>query len=1083
MSNFRIISAGAGSGKTYRLTEEMVALMQSGIVRARGIVATTYTKKAAAELQERVTVRLLEEGMTSKANELTNALIGTVHGLGVKLLQRFAFEAGVSPQVDIIAEENQQIFFNQALATVLTEERVYTMDKYSTRLGYNKGQYPKDWRRNVKDLTDIARANNFDTEVLEKSKIQSYETLAAHLGTPLKQSADAINQQLLEELSQCIDLLEKNEDSTKGTQKVINNLKSIKNGLIIKNELEWHQWIKIIKECRKVGAKSRDDVVSLIEFAGKQERHPEFLADIKGFIDNIFEIGIDALEEYEAFKKKRGLIDYTDMEVQVNRLLDNEFVQNVLKEELDLLMVDEFQDTNPIQLEIFYKLSRHAKHSIWVGDPKQSIYGFRGAEPRLMLAIIEATGGLKSENIQENSWRSREDIVYATNALFSKAFPTMAAQKFKKILSDGRTEEIDQVALIPKRIAQNDALEHSIALKHWHFVPDEKGRAPGKPWMENCIASRIKSLLEQGIYVVPKGKRIARVAKAGDVAILCRSNKECLTMAEALHRQGLQAAIARKGLLQTAEARLILACLKYNLNKRDSLSVAEILYLADKRAIEDIIDDRLEFVINPDNERNYDWGIANLYIEKINDLRPKLAEYSSAEILDIILDELELRRIIAAWGNKNQRFDNVDMLRKFALQYEEACDRLQTASSLGGYLLWLNELENKTEDEQGSGKGEDAVNVLTYHKSKGLEWPIVICHSLESKLKDIVWGMNIEKEKEEVDLNNILGNRWLRFWVNPYADQLRGTNLNDNINQSPFKTAATTQALEEEARVLYVGITRARDYLIFPTRAKTTSWLNRVWNNGDENVPTLDPTNQFSPWTWKDKSLPINTETIFNPRNFPISDIPLFDIPFFASRQGTIEHQSYYIDTRNELCEDLACYKAASKHNYSTPLLLEEEAEERTVSKAFISLLNGDNLDLSQESRLQLSTNIIERYDIKNMVKVNDLSKQSHQFHQHLERQFRTQKLLKNYPIRLKKGGRFFQTNLDIILFDEEQIRVILHHNFSGFDKHLNKEIKRLNGWFYWVQTTLEAIFPNKIIGFYIHFVLKSIIVEIRKTK
>ena len=117
--NIKIISAGAGSGKTYRLTQEMVRLMREG-VRAGGIIATTFTKKAAAELQERVRVKLLSEGLTEQAEDLTNALVGTVHSLGVKLLQRFAYEAGISPEVAIIAEEDQQILFNQSLATVLT---------------------------------------------------------------------------------------------------------------------------------------------------------------------------------------------------------------------------------------------------------------------------------------------------------------------------------------------------------------------------------------------------------------------------------------------------------------------------------------------------------------------------------------------------------------------------------------------------------------------------------------------------------------------------------------------------------------------------------------------------------------------------------------------------------------------------------------------------------------------------------------------------------------------------------------------------------------------------------------------------
>ena len=143
--NLKIISAGAGSGKTYRLTQEMVALLRGGL-RASGIIATTFTNKAAAELQERVRVKLLEEGLSEAANDLTNALIGTVHSLGVKLLRRFAFEAGVSPEVDIIADEDQQLLFNRSLATILHPDRVVQMERWCDRLGLHQNDR-YDWRQ------------------------------------------------------------------------------------------------------------------------------------------------------------------------------------------------------------------------------------------------------------------------------------------------------------------------------------------------------------------------------------------------------------------------------------------------------------------------------------------------------------------------------------------------------------------------------------------------------------------------------------------------------------------------------------------------------------------------------------------------------------------------------------------------------------------------------------------------------------------------------------------------------------------------------------------------------------------------
>ena len=431
----KIISAGAGSGKTYRLTQEMVALLQSKEVRPNGIIATTFTNKAAAELQERVRIKLLEEGLTEAADELANALIGTVHGLGVKLLKRFAFEAGVSPEVAIMADEDQQLMFNQSLSTVLTNKRIIHMEQLADRLGLNKNER-YDWRLEVKSLTDVARANDFSIKILEESKEKSFASFQQFMGPLSTKSNEWFNDKLLKLLEETIIALDANEDETKKTQTAVSYLRMQKNELKLRKELNWHQWVKISKV--GVGAKSKDDVEDLIVFAMSHDEHPQFHADIEAFINGIFEVAIEALQEYEQYKKSRGLIDYIDMELQVKRLLDHPDVQQVLEEELDLLMVDEFQDTSPIQLEIFYKLSRFAKYSVWVGDPKQSIYGFRGADPKLMQAIIEKQGGVKPEDIQEFSWRSREDVVFATNVIFTKAFSDL--KKEQVVLKPKRTK-------------------------------------------------------------------------------------------------------------------------------------------------------------------------------------------------------------------------------------------------------------------------------------------------------------------------------------------------------------------------------------------------------------------------------------------------------------------------------------------------------------------------------------------------------------------------------------------------------------------------------------------------------------------
>jgi len=1061
--NIKIISAGAGSGKTYRLTEEMVKLLQEG-VRANGIIATTFTNKAAAELQERVRIRLLEEGLPEAANDLTNALIGTVHGLGVKLLKRFAFEAGVSPEVAIIADEDQQILFNKSLATVLTQKRIEDMEYLSERIGLNSNDR-YDWRKEVKNLTDVARGNNFSTEVLEKSKVLSFESFSPFLSKKTTSTADELNQKLEELLDQTISELEGNADSTKTTLKVVNNLKGIRNNLRLKGALNWHEWVKISKS--KAGAKSREAVEELIEFAKAHDAHPEFHKDIQNYLYYIFEIVIAAIEEYDTYKKQRGLIDYIDMEMLVRKLLENDEVVKVLAEEIDLLMVDEFQDTNPIQLEIFLKLSKIVKHSIWVGDPKQSIYGFRGADPKLMQEIIRQTGGIKAEDIQKYSWRSREDIVNLTNALFTKAFHMLPKE---------------QVALEAKRNKKAEPLQLSDAIQHWHFEFEEEGRLPGKPWMENCMASCIKRLLlDRDIQFLPKGETATRRVRAGDIAVLCRSNAACISIAESLHGAGLKAAIARVGLLNTAEAKLVLACLKFILHRSDSLSIAEILHLTNEMNTEEIIEDRLEYLEQPENQNSWNerWAEDNTCIKRLHELREQVADLSGAEILDLVLEELDLKRVIASWGKTEQRMANVDMLRHYALHYEEASNRLHVAASLGGFLLWLSDQAGNEKDAQGSGAGPDAVNVLTYHKSKGLEWPVVICHSLEGKPRESVFGMRIISESDEVDLENLLGNRWIRYWVNPYGVQGKNTLLDERIKASKTFAETKKSALEEDARLLYVGITRARDYLVFPTRKAETNWLNRVWHEGHGDYPTLQEDEAHTPWEWKDLPLAKNTDKEFFPRLFATADKAPEKIRYLAERNGMKEQVSYLIDPAKEPLPKGVKVKVGKSISCSAGLDGIEELNRYQLGKMMSAFIVGDNPTYDETLRNNMAQGHLDRYELSEELEATELLKNSSSFYHQLDDQFAYKKMLKRYPLKLDYEFRRFEGRADFLLETDNGLVLIINDDAMGEAKKLRKRAEQLGMQLYYSKLAVAKSFGQPVVKGFVYFVLDGQLVEI----
>ena len=1082
MANIKIISAGAGSGKTFRLTKEMVDSLKSGEVRAGGIIATTFTKKAAAELQERVRVKLLEEGLTEAADELTHALIGTVHGLGVKLLKRFAYEAGVSPAVSIIAEEDRVVLFNESLSTVLTSEVIAEMADLTERLGFEKSAYKQtDWRKQLQLLTDMARVNGFDRAVLEESRRRSIESFAEHLGEPSARSAEQWNDDLRAHLQRTRAALAGNAaDGTKVTEKALKTVEDALRQLKVRGHLLWYEWAKLSK--LKTGKKSAELIVELKEFLEAHTGSTLFRRDIERYTNTLFATADNAVVEYQRYKQRRGLIDYTDMEVLLNKLLQNEAVRRVLSEELDLLMVDEFQDTSPMQLELFWQLSQLAKQSVWVGDPKQSIYGFRGAEPSLMRAIVDAVGGIQPENILRHSWRSRAGVVAATNAIFDKAF------------ADIPTE---QVVLQPKRLptAEADSSNNEDepptmlpALAHWHFKLDESEskRTTNAEWFAESIGKAVASTLAAPPTVYDKAAGVYRPLRPGDVAVLCRTNKACQEVAKGLHRAGIKAAISRNGLLATAEVTLVIACLKFLLNKKDTLSIAEILLLAGDRTLEEITNDRLAYLAARDASDKYvgPWAAEHPLIAQLHQLRADTAELSSAELLNRLLSELDLRRLIVRWGNAQQRLSNIDVLRKLALQYEENCNRLHTAASLGGWLLYLNELARNEDDKQGSGESPDTVNVLTYHASKGLEWPLVVCHGMEGKLRDDVWGLHLQRSSDTVDLDNILGDRWLRLWVNPYDDQVANTALSNSLENSAAKRAARKQALEEEARLLYVGITRARDYLVFVSREKSpVRWLNRVYNEGSEATAVLDPTTETTPWTWKGRELPIRSQTFEFPKIHERRLIEPEPLRYLEARAGLPDTPPapYHIDWKTEPLPAQVYLRFGSPEPYAPPVALFEPQDGSTVHRTLRYFLLGDHPQLTQDERRAMADHYRVRFEAEAMIDSDVLLDRGTAWQTYLQGVTGQAERQREYALRMEHQGRLFEAAIDTLVDAPDTVYAYHLHPFTKDIGAVEKKAEAYATRLYYSRRALQRLFPGKQVIQGVWFAVLGVVVPVEQ--
>lgn len=410
-----LITASAGTGKTHRLAEEFLSRLD-GEVGPGAVLATTFTRKAAAELLERVRQHLIAAGRTEEAQLALGGYIGTVNAVFGRLAGEFALEAGRSPVAEVIPEDRVDALFAVAAEAAIVR---YTdrVDPPARRLGQ------EDWRGTLRRLVALARQNDIAPDAFPAAAQRSWHGLAAYL--PMAAAdGEALDRTLHRAVTDAVTAIEGGTDATKETAKALETLREAARDLSDGgSRLAWAEWARLAK--LKTGKLSRAIAETVSKAASVHPSHPRLHADLRTFIEGLFHCAAEALDQYAAFKAARGLVDFVDQEQAALALFDRPAVADVLAERLAVALVDEVQDTSPIQLALFLKLARLVRHSVWVGDPKQSIYGFRGTDPELIQAvvarIVPATGG-RTERLTK-SWRARPGLVSFVNDLFAAAFP------------------------------------------------------------------------------------------------------------------------------------------------------------------------------------------------------------------------------------------------------------------------------------------------------------------------------------------------------------------------------------------------------------------------------------------------------------------------------------------------------------------------------------------------------------------------------------------------------------------------------------------------------------------------------------
>ncbi|MBF0238960.1 MAG: UvrD-helicase domain-containing protein [SAR324 cluster bacterium] len=1021
-----LISASAGTGKTYtlvkELTEAVLTKRPDDRVRPEAIIATTYTRKAANELKQRIRTKFLEQGRFMEAQKIEASWIGTVNSIGGQLLQRFAFEAGISPVQKILGDMEAPQLFGRVFDHLLeTDTPLYQRlediqsrfgSKYNTWSGTNR-----DWQSIVKDIVAQARSNNMSENELKISAEKSIETIRQWLPQPSKQTTEYFKQHMLsliEKADQCIE-----QNNPGKLNKTTITYKKFLAEMTKKEFWEWNDWSKLSTEnSGKTMEKGHSEFAELREFARSHTAHPKFQQDLVEWIDLVFKMSEKAITAYNLAKQEWGLVDFIDQEAETLRLLDHEEVQEQLRENLDLLIVDEFQDTSPLQLAIFLKLSSLAKRSLWVGDIKQSIYSFRGADAELMVNVLRDQFVINGKTLDQ-SWRSRPGLVDFFNALFVPVFET------------SHQIPAEEVQLNATRKPENLL---DTALQAW-ILPEKKSHPL------DALANRIQEILRKPEQIQDKADNSYRDVRYEDIAVLCDKNQTCAEVARSLKKIGLPVIVSLEtNFLGLPEIALVIASLKLMIDKSDTLAVAELIALTtDNPTQESWLEDRLAYCRENDKESEDQWMRSDPLIRKIEEFRGSLRKYSPSELLDVLMERLDIRRLVAKWGNIHQRLENLEMLRGIARDYESQCSQTGDAVTLTGMIRWLLTLTDFRHDPVHGHV--PAIHVITYHASKGLEWPIVIAYNLDRE-DNFILRDAVLVESNGFSMEAPLENRWIFHCPWPYGALKKNTGTyQEKMEQSLIFSRNREVSYKEYIRLLYVGLTRARDFLILTMLEKNKK--NLLWiNNAYPDEPLQ--------WTESEDIETLN----LNQQKLSVKTIRVDAQPSTEQAQNIIwvsERQGPVIDgkpsTLNPSRTSVIQFTPEQKSALHLPhsglwtigktlfignsvIIKKSKADPKApiLGNVLHHFFAADHMGLERKTRIEMLQGLLKRFDVHGYMEPENVVDYTNAFYAFIQQTFQPSEMIRESPLACQLedqvisgvGDLFLKTNQGWIIIDHK---------------------------------------------------------------
>jgi len=965
-----LTAASAGSGKTFEVSQHLYEAIAAGEVRPECTIATTFSRTGAAELSERCRTRLLEAGLHEAAQRLGGARIGTVNAVCSEIVKESAYELGLPPVLDVLSEERAATELARCLDACTTQAVRIELNALGRRLRIQRNWRGngRNWRGHVGDILAEAQANALTPGQVRDAAKRSADSYSAILSAP--QPGLDVDLHVLNVVAHFRSIAP--NCSYKGTRYAMDQVRDLRTRADIE-ALGWADWVRLSRlkiPKTSVAASAGTLMKSAFEL---HDGHPRLVADVERWLDLVYGIAADALDTFAKHKAAIGVIDFKDQEQLALQILTTPHLASRFEGRIDLLVVDEFQDSSPIQLAIFMRLAALARKSLWVGDRKQCVYAFRGADPELMEACLDQLCGGEPKTLP-HSWRSRPELVHLTSEVYADAFSKVGIPRKQVVLNTP-----------PNKTFPADL---GAPVEHWPCDADE---AP-------AIAAGVVDLVADASTRVRdrKNDHSSRPVLAGDVAVICRTNRQCDEIAEALHDQGQRCVLARGGLLDTWECIAAFAALRLWVDPRDGTAVSELLRVGAPDDAE----------VWP--QRLIEEGPKTALADNLQAVRDACVRRPLAgpiEAFDTAIEASGLRTLCHRWGDAKHRLANVDQLREHALSWVSNSESAGQPVTPAGLVRHFSALNDAGTDTFPTRPDAGAVTAMTWHKAKGLEWPIVVLVGLDSTFSARVNQATVVDDRDAIDPDNPLDGRWIRLWPWPY-DPANKTALGERIRQSKVFVEAQARTDREELRLRYVAWTRARDRVVF-TGAVLPEGV-AAHHNGPVPVRNTTPA-----------ALPAAdaAPTAMVPWTGPKAHAPAVIYPSDLEAIGRVTGQE-------RIGTPTAVNWSSLGGDYSQ------------VGEAVHGFLAADRGSLTPSHRLQIARRQLARWGVEGVLAPDAVVAGGHNLRAWVSRRWPEAEWRREWPIRhILPERTVLRGFVDLVLDTEEGLIVIDHKSFPLADR------------------------------------------------